>query len=336
LLSIASIAAPAWAATAPSTYSAYSGTDPKPSPSPPPALGPANSIFRDPTFGSRILRVTDGNTAGGMSIIPEDAGYFRTWNADATALKLKNTNGKSWWVSFDPVSFTVGGGSSPPTLHPLNIDYSWDWSAVNPDLIYFLNGNQLAQYSKSTGAISNLGGPPNGHPVTYHVSVVGQDNWVCSAAGPGGQDTYTELFCVAPGTMQTKFIDVVNRTINGVPQTDPNWPTSAPGQTIGIHSIFGSAGGAWLGVVFVQQSWGANGIAVVESFHQPVVLGDGGRPFLRPHVPGERQVRKRVRLDERSRFTGRHAARPEQFDGRVSIRVLYAATDHRRVVRRRA
>ncbi len=63
--------------------------------------------------------------------------------------------------------------------------------------------------------------------------------------------------------MQTKFIDVVNRTINGVPQTDPNWPTSAPGQTIGIHSIFGSAGGAWLGVVFVQQSWGANGIAVL-------------------------------------------------------------------------
>src|SRR6266851_626631 len=44
----------------PSSYSAYSGVDPKPAP-PAPALGPANSIINDPTFGSRILRVTDQN-----------------------------------------------------------------------------------------------------------------------------------------------------------------------------------------------------------------------------------------------------------------------------------
>ena len=58
-------------------------------------------------------------------------------------------------------------------------------------------------------------------------------------------------------------LPVVNRTINGIPQIDPNWPTSAPGQTLGIHSIDGSAGGAWLGVTFHQQSWGANGESVL-------------------------------------------------------------------------
>ena len=244
-------------ASAPSTYAAYSGTDPKPSPSPPPALGPANSIITDPTFGSRILRVTDTTTASGNSLIPEDAGYFRTWNANSTALKLINTSGYSYWLDFDPMNFQVGA------LHPLAFNYLWEWSAVDPDLIYYLNGNQLAQYSKSMDAYFNIGGPPNGDPVTYHIAVVGQDNWVCSAAGPGAQDTYTELFCVDPSTMGTKLIDVVNRTINGVVQNDPNWPTATAGQTLGIHSIFGSAGGTWLGVVFHQASWNSNGGAVL-------------------------------------------------------------------------
>src|SRR5690349_21262478 len=51
-------------ATAPTTYSAYTGTDAKHIPQAP-ALGPANSIIKDPTFGSRILRVTDAHTNGG-------------------------------------------------------------------------------------------------------------------------------------------------------------------------------------------------------------------------------------------------------------------------------
>jgi hypothetical protein len=46
------------AQTAPSTYSAYTGTDVKTIP-PAPALGPANSVIQDPSFGSMILRVCD-------------------------------------------------------------------------------------------------------------------------------------------------------------------------------------------------------------------------------------------------------------------------------------
>jgi hypothetical protein len=257
-----SLALPALAVTAPSVYSGYTGVDPKPIP-PPPALGPANSILADPTFGSRILRVTDANTAGGMSLIPGDAGFFRTWNADSTALKLMSANGKSWWVTFDPVNFNVGGGSSQPSLHPLNLNHFWEWSAVDPHVLYFLNGNQLGKYNISTDITINLGGPPTNDPVTWHVAVAGRDNWVCSVAGSGTQDTYTKLFCIDPGNpTQNKFIDIVKRTINGIAQTDSNWPTAASGQTIGIHSIAGSAGGSWLAVQFVRQSWG-KGIAVL-------------------------------------------------------------------------
>ncbi|HJT19428.1 MAG TPA: hypothetical protein VJ746_03095 [Nitrospira sp.] len=268
----------------PSAYSAYTGTDPKPSPFPPPDLGPANSMLIDPTFGSRILRVTDAATASGASVIPDDAGYFRTWNANATALRLITSGGTSYWVEFDASNFKVGDGSPQPALHRLNFDYSWEWSAVNPDLIYFLNGNQLAQYNKSADATYNLGGPPNGDPVTYHVTVVGQDDWVCSTAGTGAQDTYTKIFCVNPKTTESKLIDIVNRTINGVSQSDPNWPTAGSGQTLGIHSIFGSAGGTWLGIIFIGAGWGPSGEAVLNLSTDTWSLMTGANSYWSGHA----------------------------------------------------
>ena len=248
-----------FAATAPSTYSAYSGTDAKPVPRAP-ALGPVNSVIKDPTFGSRILRVTDARSHGGNSLIPEYAGNFRTWNANSTALKLHGPWGSSYWLEFNPSTFKVGDGSSRPTLHPLSFDVKWEWSAVDPNIIYFINGTQLAKYNKSTNVVTNLGG--RGVSLRYHVMVVGLDAWVC-AAGPGTQNTYRQIFCVNPrNPSQTKFIDILKRTINGVYQSDPNWPTSAPYKTIGIHAMCGSATGTWLEVGFHYASWGAGGDSV--------------------------------------------------------------------------
>ena len=253
------------AAIAPTTYSAYSGTDAKPIP-PAPALGPVNSVIQDPTFGSRILRVTDAQTNSGSSFIPEYGGYFRTWNANSTALKIHGEHGKSYWLEFDASNFRVGDGSAQPTLHPLNIHVKWEWSAVDPDIIYFINGNgnQLAKYNKATEEITNLG-QPQSVPLGYHALVVGADAWICAAAGYGSQNTYTQIYCVNPNDpSQSKFIDVLNRTINGSYQSDPHWPYSAPGQTMGIHALYGSATGTWLDVVFMQDGWGANGDSVLD------------------------------------------------------------------------
>jgi hypothetical protein len=247
----------------PLTYSLYTGTDSKPPPAAP-ALGPANSVLIDPTFGSRILRVTDQNTLSANSFIPTDAGFHRTWNANSTAIKLTGPNGDGYWLEFNPLTFKVGDGSSHPLLHTLPFPFQWHWSAVDPNIIYFLNGNRIAKYNKATGVPTDLGGPSNGDPVAYMAVVVGQDVWVCSAAGAGTQDTYTKLFCIDPNNVSnSKFIDVANKTINGITQSDPNWPTSAAGMTIGVHSIAGSAGGPWLSVTFHQQSWGGNGDAVL-------------------------------------------------------------------------
>ncbi len=252
------------AQTAPSVYSAYTGTDPKVIP-PAPPLGPANSIFNDATFGSRILRVTDANTNAGESFVPSDSGAHRTWNANSTAIKLTGPHGDAYWMEFNPNTFQVGDGTAHPLLHPLSFNANWEWSTADPDIIYFLNGNQIAKYNKATGVRTNLGGPPNGDPVTYAAVVIGKDNWVCAAAGPGVQDSYTEIYCVNPGSPGTSvFIDVYNKKINGVLQTDPSWPVSAVGQVIGIHGISGGTGARWLEVTFHQQVWGANGGAVLD------------------------------------------------------------------------
>jgi hypothetical protein len=246
----------------PSSYAAYTGLDIKPVP-PAPAPGPANSIFWDPTFGSRILRVTDDTTKWDTalnvpaSFISIDSGFIRAWNANSTAFKLSDAHGFGYWMDFDPVRFSVG------SLHPVPFGQTWEWSAVDPDIIYYLHGTQIAKYRKSTAAAKDIGGAPGSPPLAYLAAVVGADNWVCSAVGAGPQDSYTQLFCINPFSPSTsKFIDVYNKTINGVPQTDPNWPVSAAGQTLGIHSIGGGSGASWLAVNFHRANWGGNGDAV--------------------------------------------------------------------------
>jgi hypothetical protein len=264
-LIVAALTASIRAQTAVSTYAAYTGTDTKNIPSAPP-LGPANSVIDDPTFASRILRVTDSNTNNGESFISTDAGNHRAWNANSTAIKLTGPHGDSYWLAFDPNAFRVGNAAYPGIQSlPPGFGATWEWSAVNPDIIYFLHGNQIATYNKSTHATVDLGGPPNGDPVQYMAVVIGQDNWVCAAAGQGIQDTYTEIYCVNPNSPGTnEFIDVYNKTINGVLQGDPNWPTSAAGQTIGIHELSGGTGASWLEVTFHQVSWSPNGGAVLD------------------------------------------------------------------------
>ncbi len=247
--------------TAPSTYTAYTGTDTKTIPAAP-ALGGANSIINDPTFGSRILRVTDQNTKGGESFISTDAGFHRTWNANSTAIKLTGPSGDGYWLEFNPDTFQVGAGSQP-ALHSVPFGATWEWSTVDPDIIYFLQGNQIAKYNKSTGVSTNLAGPSTNDGLGYMAVVIGLDNWVSAAAGSGQQDSYSKVFCLNPTSPSTtRLIDVYNKTIDGVVQGDPNWPTSAAGQVIGIHDISGGTGAAWLEVTFHQQSWGANGGAV--------------------------------------------------------------------------
>ena len=230
--------------------------------------------------------MTDQNTDSGNSLISTETGFKRTFNADSTAIKLSGVGGKGFWLEFNAAAFKVGDGTSRPSPHPLWFGSNWEWSAVDPDIIYFLNGNKIAKYNKSTGVTTNLGGPPNGDAVTYATAVIGQDNWVCSAAGAGYQDSYTKFFCINPSnTSQYQFVDVYNKTINGAPATNlTKWPTSAAGQVIGIHAIAPGTGSEWVYLSFHQQSWGGNGDAIFNLQSQTWSLVTNADPYWSGHA----------------------------------------------------
>ena len=199
--------------------------------------------------------------------------------------EITGPSGDGYWLEFNPSSFQAGTGSGEPVPHPLSFGATWEWSAVQPNIIYYLSGSTIETYNTTTGASTPLASTPTGDPVTYMAAVIGLDNWVCAAAGAGSQDTYTKIFCVSPSSPSTwKFIDVVNETINGVAQTSPNWPTSAAGETIGIHDISGGTGPNWLEVTFHQQSWGGNGGAVFDLAANTWSLVTGADPYWSGHV----------------------------------------------------
>jgi hypothetical protein len=269
-------------AAAPTTYSAYSGTDYKPVPHAP-ALGPANYQFTDPTFGSRMLRVTDANTNAGESFISEYAGTFRTFNVDTTAIKLMGPHGDGYWLELDPNRFVVGDGSSHPVIHSVPF-LDWQWSAANPDLIYgILNGTQLASFNKTTRAVTPLGGPPSGDAVAYGANPVGADAWVCAAVNVGGgqiQNTFTAFFCVSPSNPSNyRYVDVANRTINGVPQPISGWPNAG----VGIHGLYGSSDPRHVYVDFHGGNWGGNGDSVFNLDTGTFSLMGNGDPFWSGH-----------------------------------------------------
>src|SRR5689334_23326165 len=69
----------------PLLYSALTDRQTRPTP-PLPPLGGASFAFPDPVFGSWITRLTDHNTAGGLSVRTPSIG--RAWNVDGSRLWL--------------------------------------------------------------------------------------------------------------------------------------------------------------------------------------------------------------------------------------------------------
>lgn len=133
-------------------------TEPYPDKLPP--LGPAGSVFPDPNFNSRILRITDANTdpkKPGQSFHSPASAEQSTWNSDSTKFYVVEGGGKKLLYDFDPAKFSVRGSKL--------MDVSWlgepEFSYSNPNLIYGLptKGQEFQQYDLATGKLSTLNDP---------------------------------------------------------------------------------------------------------------------------------------------------------------------------------
>jgi hypothetical protein len=116
-----------------------------------PALPAAGGTFRDPVFGTEVMRVTgerDGKLNG--TFYP----HWPTLNADSTRLLVKRYETGDAVYSFDPVNFKLGDYFVIPRLpdNGTTINEGAIWSATDPDTLFILGwkGPKLWALSAST------------------------------------------------------------------------------------------------------------------------------------------------------------------------------------------
>lgn len=102
-----------------------------------PSLGSAGYLFNDPTFGSRMVRVTDGNIctdlgATNKSYSTASAGYTPEWNATGTKFFVLQTDGSMVLFSFNRTTMAT---SRAPAYLPVNRE-ALSWDDTNPNIIY--------------------------------------------------------------------------------------------------------------------------------------------------------------------------------------------------------
>ena len=101
----------------------------------------AREPFRDPVFGTCLVRVTDrttdlspGDTSAGLK---NEYSRVQSFNADGSRLLLRGTEGT--WYLYDVHTFR------PMAELPLAVEPRWD--DADPDLLYFSDGTRLMAYN---------------------------------------------------------------------------------------------------------------------------------------------------------------------------------------------
>jgi hypothetical protein len=150
----ASAAAQTPRARAPQPSKPADGNDRRVLPEPAlPALPAAGGTFRDPVFGTEVMRVTgerDGKLNG--TFYP----HWPTLNADSTRLLVKRYEAGDAVYSFDPVNFKLGASRTLPRLpdNGILITEGSIWSATDPDVLYgpTFNGPYIWALNVSTNS----------------------------------------------------------------------------------------------------------------------------------------------------------------------------------------
>ncbi|NOS81543.1 MAG: hypothetical protein HOP32_08195 [Nitrospira sp.] len=109
-----------------------------------PPLPKAGDTFTDPTFGTTILRLTDG--ADGNQEMGVQYSYWPAFNSDSTRIHVNGKYGpsRSVFFTFDPATLTAGSPFKleiPPPEGFLLERSDMIWSGIDPDLIYGHNGH---------------------------------------------------------------------------------------------------------------------------------------------------------------------------------------------------
>jgi hypothetical protein len=198
-----------------------------------PALGPAGFRFVDPTFGSNMLRVTDGQTRPGIVNrsfrVPSNA-HLAAWNANSTAFYVLSNDGTVIPYAFNAATITAsriqatGTGDGGLTLASY---VEPQFSRVDPNVIYGAlsgsNNRTIAKYDFAAGTYStllDLDTIVSGLAGTYIGGLLSGgtpiENLVTFFGGTSQDRHYYALWTPVASIGARKLLNTVTSTINGV------------------------------------------------------------------------------------------------------------------------
>jgi len=102
------------------------------------------TLFRDPVFGTCLIRVTDRtrdisseDTSKGLK---NEYSRVESFNADGTRILVRGTS--ATWYLYDARTFT--------RIEKIPVGTDPRWDALDPELMYFIDGPRLASYNTRT------------------------------------------------------------------------------------------------------------------------------------------------------------------------------------------
>jgi hypothetical protein len=199
-------------------------------PEKPPAIGPAGSIINDPSFGSRILRVTDGRSDPRQTDRPlftPSSAEQNSWNKDSTLFYVTTSGGSFLLYHFDPATMTARAANTPQLAWGAEPQFSFQQS----NILYGINKRSalFEQYDTSTARVTEINNPskclklgPSDHGSGITVSA--DDNRFMAVFGPK-QDEYPFVY-LYDKTRGCRWLNMETGEVGG--QWGPKGTISSP------------------------------------------------------------------------------------------------------------
>jgi len=214
----------------PPDYCARTDRQAEPYPDKPPAVGPAGSIIKDPTFGSRIVRITDGTSdprQAGRPLYTPSSAEQNSWNRDSTMFYVTTSGGSFLLYNFDPATMTARPARSP----------GLDWGAEpqfsfgKGNILYGIDRRDTVfeQYDTSNGRVTEINNPSKCVKLGFGdhgsaITVSADDNRFAAVLGPK-QDSYYLIY-VYDRTQGCRWYNTLTGEIGG--QWGPKGTISVP------------------------------------------------------------------------------------------------------------
>jgi hypothetical protein len=198
-------------------------TDRAPHVASPPTLGPAGTLYKDPTYGTSVLRVTDAMTLpGSLSYRVANEFWGNDWSTDAKLFYLQDSSGAVLPYAFDPktlVATRVADKTMPgsPLKMPLS---SGGFSRTEPTILYGMKALTVAEFDFSTQTTTDLVDLTTVVPgATGNALGVQQaeSGLLASVFGGPEQDKMPYLVTWDPVSKTPHVLDVTQSTLDGKP-----------------------------------------------------------------------------------------------------------------------